>query len=152
MVTRALSVHAASLAHEVMRCNADLDRLNTARFAEPNHEAGAAEPKRQPIFCRALHERWRLILGLRIGGLTLALSGRAMSAAARRGRTIYKATRALAARTRWCSADRSNALLGVSCKKAPPLGDKIRINYYLAAGADRVGTLRGDLKEFGGRR
>ena len=49
MVTKTLTVHAASLAHEVMLCNADLDRLNTAYFAEPNREAGAADLKRQPI-------------------------------------------------------------------------------------------------------
>jgi hypothetical protein len=34
----------------VMLCNAGLDRLNTARSAELNREARAAEPKRQPIF------------------------------------------------------------------------------------------------------
>ena len=51
MVARALTVHAASLAHEVMLCNADLDRLNTANFAEPDRDVWAAEPKRQPIVC-----------------------------------------------------------------------------------------------------
>ena len=51
MFTRTLTAHAASLAHGVMLCNADLDRLNTAYFEEPGREAWAAEPKRQPIVC-----------------------------------------------------------------------------------------------------
>ena len=93
MVTRTLRAHAASLAHGVMLCNADLDRLNTACPAEPYREARAAEPKRQPIVCRSLHGRWRWILGLRIGGLTLALSGRTPAVGARRERTIYPGAR-----------------------------------------------------------
>ena len=58
MVTRALTVHAASLAHGVPDRNAGLDRLNTARCAEFYREARAAETKRAFTFYCVAHDGW----------------------------------------------------------------------------------------------